>query len=206
MSEDPRLSALRGALAARPPGHHGDIDGLGAREASVLVPLFTAGGDLHVLLTRRADSLGQHAGQIAFPGGGRERGEDELACALREAQEEIALAPAEVEPVGLLDRYTTVSSYLVSPVVGLLRRWPLPLRPEPSEVAGILPVPFDALLARGALRVAERPGTGRIVNFFEVGDEVIWGATAAMLRQLVELATGRPLEPEGDVPWDKVRW
>jgi 8-oxo-dGTP pyrophosphatase MutT (NUDIX family) len=174
----------------------------------VLVPLFEDRDGPGVLLLRRSDGLGRHAGQIAFPGGGRDAGEDELACALRETEEEVGLAREEVEILGALDRYATVTDFLVSPFVGRLRSWPAALVAAPDEVAAILPVSVARLVEPGTLRVAVRPTPvgERAVNFFDLGDEVIWGATAAMLRQLLELGLGRPLVPSGDVRWDKVRW
>lgn len=202
------LRLLRSRLAGREPGHHGDVELPleTLRPASVLVGLYEEGGEPGLLLTRRAASLGKHAGQIAFPGGGRDAGEDEIACALREAREEIALPDTEAEVLGQLDRYTTITSYLVTPVVAKLPRWPLQLTPDPHEVESILAVPIASLIAPGVLRAAERPGTGRWINFFDVGEDVIWGATAAMVRQLLELTLGAPLRPEGEVPWEKVRW
>lgn len=211
MTGEAFLQAVRSALSGREIGGLADP---GARQdrplrpASVLVPLFEHEGEPGVLLLRRSDHLGKHAGQIAFPGGGRDACEDDLACALRESHEEVGLAPDAVEILGRLDRYATITSYLVSPYVGWLRRWPLELVPNPAEVAQILTVPIARLVEPGTLRVAmlERGGAARAVNFFAVDDHVIWGATARMLRQLLELALGRPLEPSGEVPWDKVRW
>lgn len=212
MRAEPFLAAIRQVLEDRPVGRLADpgapvVDAGGkpGRPASVLVPIFEDAGDLGIVFVKRSDHLGKHAGQIAFPGGGREPCEDELTCALREANEEVGLDPAQVEILGRLDRYTTVTGYLVSPFVGRLATWPLPLVPDPGEVAQILTVPVARLLEPGVLRVAGS-ATGRVINFFAVGEEVIWGATARILRQLLELATGRALEPAGEVPWDKVRW
>jgi 8-oxo-dGTP pyrophosphatase MutT (NUDIX family) len=205
------LHAVRSALAGREVGGLADpgaTQDRPLRPASVLVPLYEEGGEAGVVLVRRSDHLGKHAGQIAFPGGGRESCEDELACALRESREEVGIVADDVEIIGRLDRYTTITDFLVSPFVGRLQRWPLELVADPHEVAAILTVPIPQLIEPGALRVASitRGGTARNVNFFAVGEHVIWGATARMLRQLLELALGRPLEPRGEVPWDKVRW
>lgn len=207
MTDAAFLHALREALAGREPGEIADprAPATELRAASVLIPLFEEAGETGIVLLQRSDHLGKHAGQIAFPGGGLEAGEDDLACALREAREEVALPPEEVEVIGQLDRYATFTGYRISPFVGRLRRWPLELVPDPGEVAAILTVPVARLIEPGALRVATL-GTGRAINFFDVGDHVIWGATARMLRQLLELALGRQLEPSGEVPWDKVRW
>jgi 8-oxo-dGTP pyrophosphatase MutT (NUDIX family) len=214
IATDGFLDALAAALRDRPISVHGDLARAGApapagaRPASVVAPLYAGPEGPGVILLRKTEGLVPHSGQIAFPGGRRHPGEDELACALRETQEEIGLAPAHLEILGTLDRYATVTDYLIAPFVARLRSWPVPLVPDPHEVAAILSVPVARLLAPGTLRatVRETPVGPRTVNFFEIGDEVIWGATAAMLRQLLELAVGRPLVPEGDVPWDKVRW
>ncbi len=211
MTGDAFLQAVREALEGREPGALADP---GAKQdrplrpASVLVPLYEQDGEAGVVLLRRSDHLGKHPGQIAFPGGGRETCEDELACALRESHEEVGIVARDVEIIGRLDRYATITDYLVSPFVGRLLRWPIELVADPGEVAAILTVPVRQLIEPGALRVAtiERNGAPRTVNFFAVGEHVVWGATARMLRQLLELALGRPLEPRGEVPWDKVRW
>jgi len=199
------LEEIRAALEGREPGSLVDPYATPerVRPASVLVPVYEERDEAHLLFVRRSDHLGKHAGQIAFPGGGREPGEDELGCALREAEEEVGIHRAGVDILGRLDRYTTITGYLVSPFVAKLA-WPLELRPDPGEVAEVLHVPLARLVEPGTLRVAsEERGE---VNFFDVGDEVIWGATARMLRQLLELKLGRPLVPSGPVPWEKVRW
>lgn len=208
------LAALAAALRDRPVSTHGDLAAPGApapeamKPASVVVPLYVDEAGPGVIFLRRTEGLVPHSGQIAFPGGRREPGEDELACALREAREEIGLEASVLELLGPLDRYATVTDYLITPFVAQVRAWPLPLVADPVEVAAILPVPIARLLAPGTLKatVRETPVGPRVVNFFEVGEEVIWGATAAMLRQLLELAVGHPLAPHGEVPWDKVRW
>ncbi len=208
------LDALATALRSRPITVHGDLAPPGApippeaRPSSVVIPIYEDAEGPGVIVVRRTEGLVPHSGQIAFPGGKRKPDEDELTCALRETREEIGLGPEFLEPLGSLDRYATITGYLISPFVARVRAWPLPLVADPHEVAAILPVPIERLLEPGTLKTATRetPAGPRVLNFFEVGDEVIWGATAAMLRQLLELAVGRPLEPRGEVPWDKVRW
>ncbi|AKU92358.1 NUDIX hydrolase [Vulgatibacter incomptus] len=206
MSEEAGVASIRAALAGREVGvltERGlSVEGL--RPASVLVPVYEDAQGAGIVLLRRSDHLGKHAGQIAFPGGGREPGETELDCALREAREEVGIDPERVEILGRLDRYPTITGYLVSPFVARLD-WPHRLEPDPEEVAAILYAPVARLIAPGTLRVAEA-SRSHPVNFFALDDEVIWGATARMLRQLLELALGRPLVPSGEVPWEKVRW
>lgn len=205
MSASRDLEEIRAALEDREPGSLVDpfAPPSPVRPASVLVPVYEDRGEAHILFVRRSDHLGKHPGQIAFPGGGRDPGEDELDCALREAEEEVGILRSGVDILGRLDRYTTITGYLVSPFVAQLA-WPCELRPDPGEVAQVLHVPLARLVEPGTLRVAD--GQRGVVNFFDVGEEVIWGATARMLRQLLELKLGRPLVPSGPVPWDKVRW
>lgn len=206
MSGSRELDAIRAALEGREPGFLPEplAPEKPLRPASVLVPLFEEEEQASVLLLRRSDHLGTHPGQIAFPGGGRDAGEDDLSCALRETHEEVGIEPSRVEILGRLDRHPTITGFLVSPFVARLR-WPTPIEIDPNEVAAVLMVPLRKLVQPGTLKVVETSRTGPI-NFFEVGDEVIWGATARMLRQLLELWLGRPLIPQGEVPWEKVRW
>jgi 8-oxo-dGTP pyrophosphatase MutT (NUDIX family) len=163
--------------------------------ASVLVPLVQRDDGLHVLLTRRTDHLHDHAGQISFPGGRQEPEDaDEVATALRETQEEIGLPHHHVEVLGRLPVYTTVTRFVVTPVVALVRP-PFELRLDAFEVAEAFEVPMSFLMnpayhqrhrfeAAGVSRqflsmpwqADIAPGTRR--EFF------IWGATAAMLRNL----------------------
>lgn len=206
-AEDELLYSVRERLAGRRPTPVWQevVAPESLRPASVLLPLYSEGGEAGILFVRRSDHLGKHAGQIAFPGGGRDPLEDDLHCALREAREEVGLEPEEVEILGSLDPRPTITGYLVSPFVGRLRRWPLPLVPDPSEVASIFTVPVERLVAPGVLRVASLEGR-RDISFFDVGEDVIWGATARILRDFLELVLDRPLEASGEVPWEKVRW
>jgi 8-oxo-dGTP pyrophosphatase MutT (NUDIX family) len=214
LTADDFLAAVEAALRDRPVSVHGDLAAFGApvperaRPSSVVIPLYEGDEGPGVIVLRKTEGLVPHSGQIAFPGGRKKPDEDELACALRETREEIGLVPEHLELLGRLDSYATVTNYLIAPFVARVRSWPAPLVADPLEVAAILPVPVSRLLAPGTLKIAVRdtPAGPRVVNFFEVGDEVIWGATAAMLRQLLELALGRPLSPHGEPPWDKVRW
>lgn len=160
------------------------------RAAAVLVPLVVRDAHLSVLLTQRADHLSDHAGQISFPGGRREPSDpDEVATALREAQEEVALAPDRVEVLGALPDYLTGTGFRVTPVVGLVHS-PFTVRADTLEVAEIFEVPLPFLMnpANHEVRLLRweggerrffampypRPGTG--AQYF------IWGATAGMLR------------------------
>jgi 8-oxo-dGTP pyrophosphatase MutT (NUDIX family) len=186
--------ASAGSWPAEIPGDALQQDRMPA-PASVLVPLVQRDDGLHVLLTRRTDHLHDHAGQISFPGGRQEpEDEDETATALRETQEEIGLDPHHVEILGRLPVYTTITRFVVTPVVALVRP-PFELRLDAFEVAEAFEVPLPYLMnpAHHHRHVFEAPGVSR--QFLSMpwhGTQAdgstreffIWGATAAMLRNL----------------------
>ncbi len=158
----------------------------GLRAAAVLIPLVRhAEGDT-ILLTRRADTLRNHTGQISFPGGGRDAGDASFAAtALREAQEEVGLDPATVEILGYLDDYPTLTGYRITPVVGLVTP-PLVLAPDPDEVAAVFELPLTEVLDRERFQLKSLSRGSVTVPFHELqyGEHRIWGATAAILWQL----------------------
>lgn len=173
-------------------GHESPVKQLGARQFAVLVPVYGEGNDLTVVLTRRAGSLRTHKGEVSFPGGRAEAGENAVQTALREANEEVGLDPDSVETLGELDHLTTVTrkAYIV-PVVGLLEGPPQgPI--NRAEVDKELHVPVAELLRPDVFR-EELWGTTefyRPVYFFELYGDTVWGATAALLRQFLALLTG----------------
>ncbi len=155
--------------------------------AAVLVPIIDT-GQPSLLLTTRTPNLSKHAGQVAFPGGRIDAGDDgPIAAALREANEEVGLSPADVQVIGLSDPYRTGTGYEVRPVVGLLPERPA-LKANPDEVADIFEVPLDFVLdpANHLLREAIWQGRMRRYYVIEWKGRTIWGATAGML---VNLAT-----------------
>ncbi|WP_226005377.1 NUDIX hydrolase [Natrinema salinisoli] len=160
-------------------------------DAAVLAPIVDRDGEDHLLFTRRADHLGEHPGQMSFPGGGAEP-EDEtiLETALREANEEIGLERSEAELVGQLDDIRTVTEYAVTPFVAHV-----PDREyvrEESEVAEIVVLPLSGLLDPDNYEYERRshPYYGEIViHYFHVNGYTVWGATGRILVQLLELAT-----------------
>ncbi len=155
------------------------------RPAAVLVGMVQR-PELTVLFTRRTDHLHAHAGQISFPGGGAEQGDESLvATALRETREEIGLDPRRVEVLGELPVYRTNSGYRVTPVVALVRP-PLDLVPDPFEVAEVFEVPLAFLLDARNHRTETlvRDGARREYYSMPYAHYYIWGATAGMLMNL----------------------
>jgi 8-oxo-dGTP pyrophosphatase MutT (NUDIX family) len=160
--------------------------------ASVLIALVERDHGLSVILTRRADTLRRHTGQIALPGGRRDPGETPWQTALREAHEEIGLEPHFVEVVGLSTPYRTGTGYLITPVVGFVRQG-FTLTPNPDEVADIFETPFGFLMDPANLEEHERQlASGETRRFYAYTheDRFIWGATAGMLRALYDRLYG----------------
>ncbi len=162
--------------------------------AAVLVCLVERPRGLSVILTRRADTLRRHTGQVAFPGGRCDPGETPWAAALREADEEIGLPPAKVTLAGLATPYLTVTGYHVTPVVGFAPA-DVVLKANPDEVADIFETPFAFLmdLANYETREGRTPG-GDARRYYAIPWEgrLIWGATAGMLRALHARIYGAP--------------
>jgi 8-oxo-dGTP pyrophosphatase MutT (NUDIX family) len=172
-------------LNAHLPPSAGDGPG---RAAAVLVPIVRRQAELAVLLTLRTDHLPSHGGQIAFPGGKIEAGDEgPLAAALREAQEETGLDPRLVEPLGYLDIYQTRTGFRIVPVVGLVD--PLArLSPAAGEVADVFEVPLRFLMDPLNHLQESRMWQGVERRFYAMpyGERYIWGATAGMLKRLYD--------------------
>lgn len=194
------LADVRARAGAFAPPRNEPIRVDGARDAAVLIPMFEVDGELHVVLTKRPETMPSHQGEIAFPGGSIQPGVDTTPqdAALREAQEEIGLDPAEVEVVAALDRLGTVGSrFVINPYVGLLGERPA-LRPDPREVVAVFEVPVSELLDDATYREEHwtfprsdvRPFTELDVVFFELEGETVWGATARILRSFLARLLG----------------
>lgn len=157
--------------------------------AAVLVPLIEIDGEFDVLLTMRPVDMKKHPGQVAFPGGRMEpEDKDAIACALREAEEEVGLPHTDVEVLGALDPYLTITGYEVTPVVGALRG-PFTAKPDPKEVADVFNVPLSFLLDPVNHQRVERDFNGlrRAYYAMPYDNRYIWGATAGMILNFYEL-------------------
>ena len=157
--------------------------------AAVLVPIVDR-GEAHLVFAKRTERVGHHAGQISFPGGRVDPHDaDDLAAALREAREEVGLAPTAVEALGQLDDTETFATqFVITPWVGVVRG-PVVWQPDGTEIERVIEVPVAALLEKGCFRVEqwERAGVVRDVYFYEYRDTTIWGATARILKQYLDL-------------------
>lgn len=190
------IAALIAALA-RPGAGSSDFDlnpefrlpeGRKLRAAGVLVPVQLAPGGARVILTKRSSALKHHPGQIAFPGGKVDDTDtDVVAAALREAHEEIGLAPSNVQVLGTLAGHETVTGFDVIPVLGHVRDDFEP-RPEPGEVDEVFSVPLSHLMDPAHYSIQYRRWRGQRRYYFTVpyGPYYVWGATARILRGLAD--------------------
>ena len=168
------------------------MNAFGGTDAGVLVPLFDPDDQPGLVFTERRADLRRHAGEISFPGGRPEPDEDLLACALREANEEIGLDPSEVELLGALPPVSTVvTGYKVHPFVGLIPPG-LEFRPSPDEVAAVLLFRLDELVSGFGMRRLIRRGVPIRTPTYLVGEHLVWGATARILGSLLERIDNRP--------------
>lgn len=161
------------------------------RPAAVLIALDLTGGQPRIYLTKRASTLKHHPGQIAFPGGKIDAADkgSAVTAALREAEEEIGLLRDNIEVLGTLPCHETVTSFEVTPVVGVVQAEFTP-RAEPGEVEEVFTVPLEHILTPENFLVQGRMWRGTERKYFTVpyGPYYVWGATARMLRMLAELA------------------
>ena len=180
---------LRQRLTHRPPEVRSELEG---RPAAVLVPLYKENDGWHVLFTRRTDSVEDHRGQVSFPGGLIEtQDEGPTQAALREAEEEIGIQAEDVQILGIMASFPTVTQFIISPVVGTIP-WPYPLHLNPQEVATVFGVPIVWLADPNNVEI--RPWKSPISNttlpihyFRPNKGEVIWGVTARITLCLLEL-------------------
>lgn len=159
------------------------------KRAAVLIPIFKKGTTYHILFTKRTEQVPHHKGQISFPGGSQKPGENLLTTALREAQEEIGLQEKDVTILGELDDMFTFSSdFLISPFVGFIP-YPYPFIINFKEIAEIIEIPWNELTNPQNWReeMTKKDGHFLPLYFFYCQDYLIWGATARILRQLIDL-------------------
>jgi 8-oxo-dGTP pyrophosphatase MutT (NUDIX family) len=159
--------------------------------AAVLVPLFQKDGNCHLLFTKRSEEVKYHKGEISFPGGVVDEEDLELInTALREANEEIGLKESDVQIIGILDDILTITEFIVTPIVGLFP-YPYPFKVSEAEIAELIEVPLASLLEEDCFSEREifRGGQREIVFAYQYGEHIIWGATARILKQFLDLIT-----------------
>lgn len=160
------------------------VDAPDAQPCAVLVPLIQD-HDLKVVFARRTEDRSLHSGQVCFPGGKAcAEDADLLATALREAEEEVGIRPEDVDVLGQLDDVNTMTGYRITPYVGLIRA-PYPFALNGREIAHLIEVPLQELLLPDRFEI-DTALIGRPVLRFMAGDELIWGATARIAKQLAD--------------------
>jgi len=173
------LSSRKRRVIEHPPFSH----------AAVLVPLFKKEEECHLLFTKRSDEVKYHKGEISFPGGVVDEEDRELInTALREAHEEIGLKESDIQVIGLLDDIVTITEFIVTPIVGLFP-YPYPFKVSEVEIAELIEVPLSFLLNKDCLseRTIFRGGQNEVVYAYQYGEHTIWGATARILKQFLDL-------------------
>jgi 8-oxo-dGTP pyrophosphatase MutT (NUDIX family) len=185
MAESSRSSSELSGLLLDPEEAEA-LDAHGRTEAAVLVPMHGWPDNPGLVFTERRSDLRRHAGEISFPGGRRDEGEDLLETALREAEEEIGLSRDKVEVVGALAPLGTfVTNYKVHPFVGMIDQG-LRFEPNPTEVESVLIASLDDLIAGHDRRRLVRRGVPIKTDTYLISDKLIWGATARILGLLFE--------------------
>jgi 8-oxo-dGTP pyrophosphatase MutT (NUDIX family) len=168
------------------PAEAAKLEAHGRTEAAVLVPMHGWPENPGLVLTERRSDLKRHAGEISFPGGRRDGGEELMQTALREAEEEIGLSPGNVEVVGALPPIGTfVTNYKITPFVGLIEEG-MRFEPNPTEVESVLVASLEDLAAGYHRRRLVRRGVPIKTDTYLVADKMIWGATARILAMLFE--------------------
>ena len=165
------------------------IDNLSFARAAVLVPLYKKGEDCHLLFTKRTDKVKYHKGEISFPGGVFDEGDFELEkTALREAFEEVGLKEKDVQIIGVLDDIVTVTEFIITPFVGLFP-YPYPFKVSEIEIAELIEVPLSFFLREDTYseKVIFRMNREEMVDVFQYENHIIWGATARILKQFLDL-------------------
>ncbi len=162
------------------------------KPASVLVPLVDRPEGVTVLLTQRTADMPSHAGQVAFPGGRREAGEDAIATALRETEEEVGISRRFVEVAGVVYLYRTGTGFEITPVVGIVTPG-FTVVAQVREVADVFELPLEHFLNEVNHQISSREYQGRQRRYYAMpyGERYIWGATAGMLKNLHFILTAK---------------
>lgn len=166
-----------------------EIDDPALTCSAVLIPLLCKQGEWHVLVTQRTQHVEHHKGQISFPGGACEPDDVDLrATALRELHEEVGVPPDAVDVLGTLDDFVTITNFVVAPFVGIIPH-PFTYHLNRYEVEAAIEVPLSFLRDPAHLRVEEREYRGSLLDvlFWDFGPYTIWGATAHILKSLLDL-------------------
>ena len=177
-------------LIASMDGYAGMYENVALKCAAVLIPLARSNEAWQLVFTRRTETVEHHKGQVSFPGGGCEVGESTPeATALREAKEEIGLAPEDVRLLGRMNEVYTITRYQVTPIVGVIP-WPYPFRPEPAEVARVFTIPLLWLAdpANWEEQPVTPPGLSRsfpVIRYHSYDGEILWGASARITQDFL---------------------
>ncbi len=191
--QKPGINAQLGMTPNPRPGHqiYTEVED-SCLKAGVLVLFYLHEGRPHLVLTRRTDRVDFHKGQISFPGGRQETGENLEQAALREAREELDVDPDSIRILGMLTPlFIPPSNYCIYPVVAVTEGRP-EFHPSELEVAEILEIPLDHLIDPQNIRreIWTLRGVDVEVPFYAFGDHKIWGATAMVLAELLEMIKG----------------
>ncbi len=175
---------VRGRLNS-PPGRR--LPPTDARQAAVLVPLYVDAGELWTILTLRTENLPHHKGQIAFPGGSLDPGEEPWDAAVRETEEEIGIDRGKILQLGALDEAQTPSGFRIVPCVGAVP-FPAETRPNEDEIEDIFAVPLSVIANPTAVedRVVLFDGQERELRIYHFGSRQVWGLTARILQNLLQ--------------------
>ena len=183
---DRTIETLKSRLSKR---NKASIKDPSLSSASVLLLLYSKNGEHCVLLNKRTDQVEHHKGEISLPGGGRDSEDrDSLDTALREAHEEMGISPDDVTILGQLDDVVTSSQYLVRVYLGTID-YPYLFKPSPREVEEVIEIPLKELLDPANLREEAKwvDGTVTKTHTYAYGDHIVWGATARIVGQFLEL-------------------
>jgi 8-oxo-dGTP pyrophosphatase MutT (NUDIX family) len=160
------------------------------KRAGVLVPMFVKEKELWLLFTKRSDKLLTHRGQVSFPGGAFETGDRDLKdTAVRETEEELGLERKQIVLLGKLSPIITSTSYYVEPYVAAIPH-PVEFKPSPDEIEALWEIPVSALMTPTAVEERSFEGSDRPVLFYHYGQKTVWGATARILSELLDVLAG----------------